>query len=132
MQLIATPVQSGMYSYAFAVDGSLELMMLHSLLQFAIAILGMYMTAAVFLQVRSLVDHHRSLGWKKALQEAGEMLFGILGTTLLQILFLFGLLLLLIIPGIIFLVYWVFTVYVVVHYGMKRRAALDESKRIVK
>ncbi len=131
MQLIATPVQ-GAYSYAFAVDGSLELMMLHSLLQFAIAILGMYMTAAVFLQVRSFVDHHRALGWKKALQEAGEMLFGILGTTLLQILFLFGLLLLLIIPGIIFLVYWVFTVYVVVHYGKKRRAALDESKRIVK
>lgn len=75
MQLIATPLDSGMYSYEFAVNGSVELMMLHSLLQFAIALLGMYMTAAIFLQVRALIDHNRALGWKKALQEAGEILF---------------------------------------------------------
>lgn len=29
------------------------------------------------------------------------------------------------------MVYWAFTIYVVVHYGKKWRAALDESKKIV-
>lgn len=67
-----------MYSYAFMVDGSPQLVSLHSLLQMIIAILGVMTTAAIFVQTRALVDQHKPLGWKQAIHEAWQLLFGLL------------------------------------------------------
>ena len=55
-----------------------------------------------------------------------------IGTTLLMILMLIGLFILLIVPGIIFAVYWTFVVPVIVIKGLSGKKALDYSKSVVK
>jgi len=55
-----------------------------------------------------------------------------LGTTLLMILMLIGLFLLLIVPGIIFAVYWTFVISVIIIKNLSGKKALDYSKSVVK
>jgi hypothetical protein len=55
-----------------------------------------------------------------------------IGTSLLVILMLIGLFILLIVPGIIFAVYWTFVIPVIVIKNLSGKKALDYSKSVVK
>lgn len=70
--------------------------------------------------------------WQAALHHAGSRWAASIGTGLLAGVIVLGLLLLLIVPGVIWGLYYVFFVYVVALRGLSGKAALDYSKGIVK
>jgi ABC-type Fe3+ transport system permease subunit len=82
-----------------------------------------------------IVKHHvegKKIGHKEALKESMQKWLAALGTSIIMGIFLFLLALLLIIPAIIFYVYWIFAIYVVLFYNKVGKKALDYSKEIVK
>lgn len=67
-----------------------------------------------------------------ALKKSFSRLTAAIGTNILLTVFLIGLLLLLIVPGIIYSIYWLFTLYAVVLRDKAGKPALDYSKDLVK
>ena len=70
--------------------------------------------------------------YTEALDKAFYKLFLALGTIILEAILLFGLLLLLVVPAIIYSVYWVFVLYPIILHDQYGRKALAHSKSVVK
>ena len=68
----------------------------------------------------------------RALNEAFSKLFWALGTTILEAILLFGLLLLLVVPAIIYSVYWMFYLYPIILHNQYGGKALSYSESVVK
>jgi hypothetical protein len=73
----------------------------------------------------------RNPDWKAALRQTWHRLLGAIGTSLLMGFYLLVLSFLLVIPGIIYSIYWIFTPYVVTLRGVGGQQALDYSKSLV-
>lgn len=73
-----------------------------------------------------------SITWQAAIRHALGCWWSTIGTGLLSVLIIAGMFLLLIVPGIIWLLYYSFYVYVVALRGLSGKQALDYSKGIVK
>ena len=85
--------------------------------------------AIIFLIIKQLEGARITV--KEAFHLALSKWGSVIVVQLLLGIFLLGLYLLLVIPGIIFTVYWIFEVYAVALKGLKGKAALDYSKAIV-
>lgn len=85
--------------------------------------------AVIYVTAQSIKG--KIIGWKEALQFSLSRWVPQFTTGIMQNVFLIGLFLLLIVPGIIFGVFWAFTFQIVTLRDKKWRAALAESKSIV-
>ena len=95
------------------------------------AFIGIIATMAIAYVIKAKIDGE-SINTDDALKKALSMWTKVVSTNILLGIFLFGLTLLLVIPGVIYYVYWVFTIYVVLFNGKTGKSAMDYSKGIVK
>ncbi|MBI2426532.1 MAG: hypothetical protein HYV34_01670 [Candidatus Kerfeldbacteria bacterium] len=93
-------------------------------------LLGIVATMAVAYAIARRVDG-QDVTVSDALKKAFSRWLPAIGSSILYGLFVVGLSLLLIVPGIIYGVFWMFTVYNVVLRDRAGKGALDESKRII-
>lgn len=91
---------------------------------------GVIATMAIAVLIKHDIDEEPIEVWE-ALKIALSSWGGAIGTSLLLGLYLIGLFLFFIIPGIIFSIYWGFTLIVVVLHNKTGQAALDHSKNAV-
>jgi hypothetical protein len=73
----------------------------------------------------------RNPDWKEALRQTWHRLLSAIGTSLLMGFYLMVLSFCLVIPGLIYSIYWVFTPYVVTLRGVGGQQAMDYSKSLV-
>jgi hypothetical protein len=95
-----------------------------------ITLAGVLVPLAIAVIIRKQLDG-QLIDYQAALKQAVTRWLPGLATTLLMGLFLFGLFFLLIIPSIIFGVYWAFASYAVILNNKSGLAALKYSKRVV-
>lgn len=131
MKITASPSIGGVHSFQLVVDGGQGLILTQAALSVLLALGGIIMTIAVFMYLLRLIEG-KQIDTEQLIWEALHKSPLVIGTALLQLVLLVVLYLLLIIPGVIFTVFWIFTLYVVVYYDKGRMAALDESKSIVR
>jgi hypothetical protein len=106
-----------------------ELMYLYAVELF-VTLFGILALIAVALITKSAVEG-KELLWQEALKTAINKWLQVLGTNILAGILLIPLFLLLIVPGIIFAVYWFFITYVVIFSNRWGISALYESKELV-
>lgn len=94
------------------------------------AVIGVIATMAIAYIITAHMEG-KTLRVGEALQKALARWPAAMGTGFLAGVFIIGLSLLLIVPGIIYSVYWVFVTYVVALRGLSWKRALDYSKSIV-
>ena len=94
-------------------------------------LVGIIATMAIAFAMKSKLDK-KYIDFKIALKKSLSRWLPAIGTNILLGIFLLGLFLLLIIPGIVYSVYWAFTVYAVILYDKAGKKALDHSKSVVK
>ena len=94
-------------------------------------LIGIIASMAIAYVVKSKIDG-KTVSVGEALKKSLSKWSAAIGANLLAYIFLLGLALLLIIPGIIYYVYWSFVVYVVILQDKSGKSALDYSKTIVK
>ncbi|MBN2567375.1 hypothetical protein JXB02_04810 [Candidatus Woesearchaeota archaeon] len=96
----------------------------------ALAFIRLLGTIAIMLAVHSHLKG-KDITWTEALNRAFPRYWSALGTGVMAAVFIIGLLLLLIVPGIIFAVFWMFILYLVVLRDKVGRAALRASRALV-
>jgi len=94
-------------------------------------LIGIIATMAIAFIIKSKLDGN-IINYKMALKKSFSRWAPAIWTNILLGLLLLGLFLLLIIPGIIYAVYWMFTLYAVVLYDKSGKDALNYSKNVVK
>lgn len=100
------------------------------IIQILEGLIGIIATIAIAFVVQARINNEViTIGnaFKKALSKWGV----VIGASILMGLYLFGLYILLIVPGIIFSVYWIFTIYTVILLDKSGKAAMDYSKELV-
>ncbi|MBW2990664.1 hypothetical protein KY348_03080 [Candidatus Woesearchaeota archaeon] len=100
-------------------------------IQILIALLMLIVTLAIAFVVKFRAEGEE-IDLSKAITNAFSRWFPVIGTSILMGIFLIGLFILLIVPGIIFSVYWIFTIYIVALNNKSGLEALKHSKAIVK
>lgn len=114
-----------------AEQGLSELRYYFQMQQFLETFIGVLAIMAIaFVVERSLAGE--DIGYRRALRVSISRWGSAIGTNILAGLIIFGLFLLLIIPGVIWYVYYTFIVFVVVLRGTGGKTALDYSKSLVK
>lgn len=99
--------------------------------QFLELLIGIIAAMAIALFIKAKIDQ-KKIDYKQALLKAVKKWPHAIGTSLLTGIFLIGLFLLIIIPGIIFYVYWIFIVEVVILEKKYFWNAMKHSKSVVK
>lgn len=94
-------------------------------------LIGVISTMAIAYAIKKKIEG-KSITIKEALKKSISRWGPAVSTNIILGLFLFGLTLLLIIPGIIFYVYWFFAIFVVILKNKSGKKALDYSKQVVK
>ncbi|QQG46128.1 MAG: hypothetical protein HYY55_04175 [Candidatus Niyogibacteria bacterium] len=94
-------------------------------------LIGIIASMAIAYIIKSKIDG-QTISFGQALKKSMSRWPAAIGTNILFGIFLLGLTLLLIIPGIIYYVYWSFVLYIVVLQDKSGKSALDYSKAIVK
>lgn len=94
------------------------------------SLIGIIATIAIALVVKSKMEGN-VLGVKEALKQSLSKWGVVVGTNILLGIFLVGLTLLLIVPGIIYFIFWLFVTYTVVFNNKSGKAAMNYSKEIV-
>ncbi len=101
------------------------------LLGVVMIIIYLFIYLTVTLKVLHTVEN-KELPLEQTISLAWRKLRPYLWTSILQGICLLGLFILLIIPGLIFAVFWYFTLYIVLYYGKTGMDAMKESKSLVK
>ena len=94
-------------------------------------LIGVIATMAIAYIIKSKIDG-QIVSFGQALKKSLSRWLAAVGTNIILFIFLLGLVLLLIIPGIIYYGYWMFTLYPVVFQDKFGKDAMDYSKAIVK
>ncbi len=100
-------------------------------IQFLESFIGILATLAVAFAIKSRLSG-RKVDFKASMKKAVSRWLPAIGTGILMRVFLLGLFLLLIVPGVIYSIYWTFALYAVVLHDKTWKAALDYSKSVVK
>lgn len=100
-------------------------------LQFLEAIIGILAILAITWLVKTKLEG-KNIGWRECLGKAFQKWPAAFGTNILKAVFLIGLFILLIVPGVIFSIYWLFVIYIVVFHDKAFIEALKHSREIVK
>ena len=97
-----------------------------------IALIGTYIPLIAIMYSVDKTIKNKQLNYQEVIKKGFSKFFPAFGTTILLVIFLIGLFILLIVPGIIFSIYWYFTIYAVVLRDKSGKKALDYSKAVVK
>lgn len=100
------------------------------IIQLTEGIFGIVATMAIAYGIGKILKREK-VYYKEALKEAVHFWPTAIGTGLMEALFLLGLTLLLIIPGIIYGVYWSFSIFAIVFHRKSFMEALRYSKEVV-
>lgn len=87
---------------------------------------------AVVVLVDATVNQNKEIDWRTAVQKSYSQLGNCIGTSLLAGIIVLGLSLLLLIPGIIWSMYYTFLLQVIILHGLSGKTALNYSKSLVK
>ncbi len=101
------------------------------IIQILEGLIGIIATMAIAYVIKTKIDG-KTVSFGQALKKSLSRWPVAIGTNIMLGIFLLGLTLLLIIPGIIYYVYWIFVLYIVVLHDKSWKSALDCSKAIVK
>ncbi len=101
------------------------------IIQILEGLIGIIATMSIAYIIKQKIDG-KIVDFKHAIKKSLSRWPAAIGTNIMLGIFLLGLTLLLIIPGIIYSVYWIFVLYVVVLHDKSGKNALDYSKGIVK
>lgn len=101
------------------------------IIQILEGLVGIIATMAIAYAIKNKIDG-KSISVSDALKKSLSRWGAAIGTNIILVIFLLGLTLLLIVPGIIFYVYWIFVIFVVILSDKSGKDALDHSKQIVK
>ena len=93
-------------------------------------LIGIIAVMAITYLVKFRIDG-RQIDFQEALRKALSKWTTVIGTNIMLAIFLLGLTLLLVVPGIIYGVYWTFVLYAVVLCDKSGKSALDYSKSVV-
>lgn len=113
-------------------DNNIILFIFIFVLAYLIFIISSFFVPLVMAFLTEDMAHGKSADLKKAFQKSVPRFFPYLGTSIIQMIALVLLFLLLIIPGIIFSVYWMFTSSIVALRGKWGISAIQYSGQIVK
>jgi hypothetical protein len=91
----------------------------------------LYSTAGLLLMIKDLVEG-KDIDIINIYSRAGGFIFKIFWTNLLMSILLFLLFLCLVVPGIIFSIFWIFTILIIVFQKKSGMAAMVHSKALVK
>jgi len=94
-------------------------------------IFGIISTMAIAFVVKYKLDD-KKIDWQKAIEKSFSRWWPAIWTNLFVGILLIALFILLIVPGVIFAIYWAFVIYVVALFGKSGKEAMDRSKAIVK
>ncbi len=97
---------------------------------FILSAISLVSMISIAYAIKQKIDK-KSCDLKEAITFGFNKLMPALGTMILLFIFVFLLSLLLIIPGIIFAVYWTFALYVVIFKNVSGNSALSQSKELV-
>ena len=113
------------------IDDSMEGFKLYlRIMQILEGLIGIIATMAIAYAIKNKFDG-KTVNAAEALKKALSRWGAAVGTNIMLGIFLLGLTLLLIVPGIIYYVYWIFVSLVVVLNDKSGKDALDYSKKIV-
>ncbi len=101
------------------------------IIQILEGLIGIIATMAIAYIVKQKIDG-KTINFKEALKKSLSRWPAAIGTNIILGIFLLGLTLLLIVPGVIYYVYWIFVIYVVILHDKSGKNALDYSKSIVR
>ena len=101
------------------------------IIMFASLLFGLWTSVALMQAVKSLLRDSQKLSWKESFGKTWPLLWPVIFTSILTTLVVVGGLLLLIIPGIIFMVWYLFSVQEVLFDGQRGIGAMRGSKRLV-
>ncbi|MBT6691594.1 hypothetical protein HOB10_04655 [Candidatus Parcubacteria bacterium] len=92
---------------------------------------GIVAVMAVTFVAKYKIDN-KKIDFQKAFEKSFSRWWPVVWTNIVAGVFLLGLFLLLVVPGIIFSVYWIFIIYIAILFDKTGKEALDRSKAIVK
>lgn len=99
---------------------------------FAISLVfSLWVSIALAKEIQTLLTGQTEAGWKAVFSSSSALIWPVIYTSLLVAVIVFATSLLLIIPGIIFAVWYSFVFYTVILEQQKGRAALRASKELV-
>jgi len=96
-----------------------------------LSVLSMWVNSALSLSIKDAVENNPAQNWKTILKSVKPILWPAIYTSLLVGIIIFGGTLLFIVPGIIFSVWYVFSIFAVVFDGKKGLKALKTSKELI-
>lgn len=94
-------------------------------------LIGVIATMAISYAIKEKIEG-KGVTWEEALKKALSKWTHAVGTQFILGIFLLGLTLLLVVPGIMYSVFWLFSLYAVLFHDKYGKAAFDYSKSIVK
>ncbi len=121
----------GLYLSMYLPAAALINDILTLLILLAAFIFGLWTSVALTMAVKSVYKDNVVLPWKTAYNNTAKLLWPIIYTSALVTLIVIGGTLLLIIPGIIFTFWYIFSVQEIIFAGQKGLAAMSESKKLV-
>jgi hypothetical protein len=119
----------------FASDGFNSKMGVYVILFLALVVAGIFLGITAFIAVVTIVDnilHKKEVNLSAIFSDSMNKFWPMVWVFIVKNFLLIFLFLLLIIPGIIFTVYWLFAEYIFVLKGERGMKALDYSKKITK
>jgi hypothetical protein len=132
--VVYVPINIGL-SFVPAADwaktyGTLGHNMHMAIIQLSELFVGVLATMALAKLIEESLYGH-TITWLQALRHAVSRWGAAIGTGLLALLIVFGLMLLLIVPGVIWMIYYSFFIFAVALRGLSGKPALDYSKALV-
>src|SRR3989339_1030548 len=94
-------------------------------------LIGVIASIAIIILVQAFLEKKEKMIWQDSIKQALSFWSRVFTTQITQGILLVGLFLLLVIPGIIYSVYWSLIIPIVVVLGKKNMEALDHSKKLV-
>ncbi|MBT3539164.1 hypothetical protein HOF40_04290 [Candidatus Parcubacteria bacterium] len=94
--------------------------------------IGIIAIMAVIVMLHNFLDKKEKMEWQDALRKSVSLWPKAFTTQIIHGILLTFLFILLIVPGIIYLVYWAFIIPIIVVLGKKNMDALEHSKKLVK
>ena len=114
-----------------ALDGYAAFRIHMRIVQLLESFIGVIAFMAIAFAVKTMLNK-KAIGYKEAFKQAVARWPSAIWTKIIAGLFLIGLTILLIIPGVIYSIYWTFATLAVVLFDKSGKKALDYSKSVVK
>lgn len=119
------------YATGYSSILNILIRILSLLVTIAAGVFTLLVALALTKEVKSIWQKQPAVEWKTALMGCLDILWPAIYTSIFVSLIVFAGCLLLIVPGIIFMVWYIFTIYILVFEGKKGVEAMKASKQLV-